>query len=331
MDTRQLEKIMEHEKPYRLRQARRAVFHDFIGDWNEATMLATDLRQELNSGCPLGMDKKLYASADGQTVKALLKLGDGKKVETVLMRHGDGRNTVCVSSQVGCPIGCVFCATGQMGFQRNLALGEIIDQVLIFSRLLKGDSARITNVVFMGMGEPFLNYDTVTAALRLLNSPDYFGLGSRKLAVSTAGIVPGIEKFSREDWQVNLAVSLHAPDNALRTRLMPINKAYPIEKVLAAVDAYIAKKNRRVMFEYLMIRGVNDSTEHARRLAKLLNKPLYMVNVIRYNQTGSYQPSDGDTISKFMQVLLNAGLTATQRYSYGNDIKAACGQLAALP
>ncbi|MBU0598393.1 23S rRNA (adenine(2503)-C(2))-methyltransferase RlmN [Patescibacteria group bacterium] len=329
MDIDRLEKILKDEKPYRLRQVRRAVFHDFIDDWSQATTLAADLRKKLNSQCPLGVKNKLFISADKKTIKALLEFADAQKAEAVLMRHRDGRNTVCVSSQIGCPVGCVFCATGQMGLRRNLALGEIIEQVLVFSRFLKKDSGRITNVVFMGMGEPFLNYDNVVAALRLLNSPDYFGLGSRKLSISTAGIVPGIEKFGREDWQVNLAVSLHAPDNALRTKLMPINKVYPIEKVLAAVDDYIAKKNRRVMFEYLMIKGVNDSEEQARQLAKILNKPLYMVNLIRYNQTGSYYPSESDTISKFMQALLDAGLTATQRYSFGHDIKAACGQLAA--
>ena len=329
MDIGRLEKILEDERPFRLRQARRAVFHDCIDDWNQATTLAADVREKLNTKCPLGIKNKLFISADKKTVKALVEYTDGQKVEAVLMRHRDGRNTVCVSSQIGCPVGCVFCATGRMGFKRNLTPDEIIDQVLIFCRFLKMDSGRITNVVFMGMGEPFLNYDSVVAALRILNSPDYFGLGSRKLAVSTSGIVPGIEKFSREDWQVNMAVSLHAPDNVLRTALMPINKAYPIEKVLAAVDVYIAKKNRRVMFEYLMIKGVNDSLEHARQLIKILNKPLYMVNLIKYNQTGSYQPSDDGTISKFMQVLLDAGLTATQRYSYGDDIKAACGQLAA--
>ncbi|MFH1767167.1 MAG: 23S rRNA (adenine(2503)-C(2))-methyltransferase RlmN [Patescibacteria group bacterium] len=328
MDTGRLEKILEDQKPYRLQQARRAVFYDFIDDWNEATTLGVDLRKKLNDQCSLRIKNKLFFSTDKKAIKALVEFTDGQKVEAVLMRHEDGRNTVCVSSQVGCPVGCLFCATGQMGFKRDLTPGEIIDQVLVFSRFLKNDSDRVTNVVFMGMGEPFLNYDNAVAALRLLNSSDYFGLGARKLAVSTSGIVPGIEKFSREGWQINLAVSLHAPDDVLRTKLMPINKAYPIKKVLAAVDGYIAKNNRRVMFEYLMIKGVNDSVEQAEQLVNILNKPLYIVNLIKYNQTGSYYPSDSNTISNFMKILLDAGLTVTQRYSFGHDINAACGQLA---
>lgn len=328
MDLDKLEKILENEKPYRLKQARRSVFIDCIDDWNQATVLAADLRQKLNSQCSLGIKHKLFTSTDKKTVKALVEFPDGLKVEAVLMRHQDGRNTVCVSSQVGCPVGCTFCATGQMGFKRNLTVDEIIGQVLVFSRFLKKYSSRVTNVVFMGMGEPFLNYDNVVNALRMLKSPDYFELGSRRLAISTSGIIPGIEKFSNEEGQVNLAISLHAPNNELRTKLMPINKAYPIERLLEAVDNYIAKKNRRVMFEYLMIKGVNDSIEHARQLAEALNKPLYLINLIKYNQTGSYYPSESATIAKFMKVLLDAGITATQRYSFGDDIKAACGQLA---
>lgn len=328
MDLDKLENILADEKEYRLKQARRAIFIDYADDWEQVTVLPVDMRNKLNNECPLDLKHTSFISTDKKTVKVLLELADGYKIEAVLMRHQDNRNTVCVSSQVGCPVNCSFCATGQMGFKRNLTVSEIIDQVLFFGRILKKESATVTNVVFMGMGEPFLNYDNVIDALRILKSTDYFELGSRRLAVSTSGIIPGIEKFSQEEGQVNLAISLHAPNNELRTKLMPINKAYPIERLLKAVDNYIAKKNRRVMFEYLMIKGVNDSPEQAKQLIKIMNKPLYIVNLIKYNQTGTYYPADGDTISKFMKVLLDNGITVTQRYSFGGEIKAACGQLA---
>ncbi len=328
MDLEKLENILSVEKPYRLKQARRAIFIDYADDWEQVTVLPIAMREKLNHECPLSLKNSALTSTDKKTVKVLLELADGYKIEAVLMRHQDNRNTVCVSSQVGCPVNCSFCATGQMGFKRNLTVGEIIDQVLFFGRVLKKELATVTNVVFMGMGEPFLNYENVIEAIRILKSADYFNLGSRRLAVSTSGIVPGIEKFSNEEGQVNLAISLHAPNDELRTKLMPINKAYPIKRLLKAVDDYIAKKNRRVMFEYLMIKGVNDSMDQAKQLIKIMDKPLYIVNLIKYNQTGTYYPADGDTISKFMQVLLEAGITVTQRHSFGDDIKAACGQLA---
>ena len=247
------------------------------------------------------------------------------------MKHADQRNTVCISSQVGCSVGCQFCATGELGFKRNLSDWEIAEQVLYFARFLKKDGEKVNNVVFMGMGEPFLNYDNVLGAIRILNDKDGFNLGARHISVSTVGIVEGIKKFTAEDLQVNLAISLHAPDNVLRSKLVPLNKTYPIEKVLAAADEYIKKTKRRVMFEYLMIDGVNDGEKQAVTLAKLLKKPLYFLNLISYNPTGhcEFKSSPGWKIKKFKEILEKAKVSVTQRHGFGKEIKGACGQLAA--
>lgn len=328
MNIDNLGKFLKDQKPYRIKQAMKAVYQDFISDWQDVTTLPIDLREKLNDNVPLQIKSEVIESDDKNTIKALIEFDDGQKIEAVLMRHKNDRNTVCVSSQIGCAVGCKFCATGQMGFSRDLTVSEIIAQVVFFGRILKKDNKRVTNVVFMGMGEPFLNYDNLMLAIRLLNSEQGFGLGARKMAVSTSGILPGIEKFRNEELQVNLAISLHAPNDELRTKLMPINKVYSIDKVLKLVDKYIMKTSRRVMFEYLMIKGVNDSDKHARELAKLMEKPLYMVNLIKYNETGKFKSSDSKTVSRFMKILLDAGIPTTQRFSYGHEINAACGQLA---
>jgi len=353
MDLAKIEKILEKEPSFRLKQVKKAIFFDLIKNWDEATTLPQNLRQQLSESCPLQELKaeKILTSKDSQTIKALFKLKGGFKIESVLMRHKDDKRTVCVSSQVGCSVGCKFCATGQQGFKRNLSTGEIIDQVLFFARLLKkegarvGDevsplrglpsssrfaAARVTNVVFMGMGEPFLNYDNVLEAIRILNDKDGFNLGARHISISTVGITEGIEKLAKEKLQINLAISLHAPNNKLRSRLMPINKVYPIEKILAAVDGYIKKTKRRVMFEYLMIDGVNDSEREAEELAKILKKSLYFVNLISFNPIGhsKFKPSLGWKIKKFKEIFKKAGIPVTQRHRFGREIKAACGQLA---
>ncbi len=323
-----LNEVLVTEERYRRQQVHVALCRDSVSDWDQASVLPLSLRKKLNEYSPIDIAAQLFPSQDRKTVKALLELDDGERVETVLMRHQDGRNTVCVSCQVGCPMGCEFCATGTMGFVRNLSVGEIISQVLVFCRLLKGEGAAVTNIVFMGMGEPFNNYDAVLQSVRLFNSSDAFNIGARRMAVSTSGIVPGIDSFADEKLQVNLAISLHAPTDALRTRLMPINKVYPIADVLAAVDRYLAKTSRRVMFEYLMIEGVNDSEKDAQHLAKLLKKPLYLVNIIKYNETGKYRASTPLAIKRFITILQETGIPVTERYRFGHDISAACGQLA---
>jgi 23S rRNA (adenine2503-C2)-methyltransferase len=299
---------------------RKLIFQDLIDDWDKASVLPLELREELKKECSLDIKHKMFD--EGDTLKALIELEDGLKIESVLMKHTDSRSTVCVSSQIGCPLACSFCATGTMGLKRNLTAEEIVIQVLLFARVCK-----VTNIVFMGMGEPFLNYDNVMSAIRMLNSAEYFNIGSRKISISTSGIIEGIEKFTNEDLQVNLSISLHAPNNELRSKLMPINKKHPLESVIKVVDNYIAKTNRKVMFEYLMIEGENDSLDCARELALLMKKPLYMVNLIVYNPTGKFKASNPKTIKKFKEYLEGEGIFTTQRYEFGRGIKAACGQL----
>ena len=332
MGTKKIAKILEKEPAFRLKQIKKAVFGDLIENWDEAATLPLVLRKTLQADCPISEleAEKLLTSKDGQTLKVLFLAKDGSKIEAVLMKHIDERNTVCVSSQVGCSVGCEFCATGELGFKRNLSDSEIVDQVLYFARLLKKEGDKVTNVVFMGMGEPFLNYDNVLGAIKILNDKDGFNLGARHISVSTVGVVEGIKQFTEADLQVNLAISLHAPDNVLRSKLVPLNKTYPIEKVLAAVDSYIQKTKRRVMFEYLMIDGVNDGEKQALSLAKLLKKPLYFINLISYNPTGhcEFKPSPGWKIKKFREILEREGLAVTQRHGFGKEIKGACGQLA---
>jgi len=331
MDLKLLEKILNSEPRYRLKQARKAVFSDLIDSWQDATNLPLALREKLDGKVPLFIDGEIYASKDGKTVKAVIKLKDGLKIEAVLMRHARGRNSVCLSSQVGCPLGCGFCATGAAGFKRNLTVDEITGQYLFLARYLKNsikEENKITNVVYMGMGEPFLNYENVMSSVRILNDKGLIGLGARHISISTAGIVDGIKKLANENLQINLAVSLHAPDDKLRSSLMPINKKYSIKRVLSAVDRYIEKTGRRVMFEYLMIKGINDSPALAKKLASLMKRPLYLINLIPYNPTDKFKPSTPEAIKIFKSILEKEGAAVTQRHSFGQDINAACGQLA---
>lgn len=326
-----LESILKDEPKYRISQIYQAVFKQFISDWDEMTNISKSLKDILKKECPLNIEGEIFISSDGKTYKALITLGDGAKIEAVLMKNEDGRNSLCVSSQVGCAGACAFCATGKMGLKRNLKSEEIIDQFLFFSRYLKnrfGEKEKITNVIFMGMGEPFLNYDEVLKSVHILNDDEFIGLGARNISISTVGIVPGIEKFMEEKEQINLAISLHAPNDELRSKLMPTNTKYNIEKLLETVDKYISKKNRKVMFEYLLIGGVNDSEKEADELAKIMKKPLYMVNLIPYNPTGSFKPSSREKAVKFKRILEKNGVNATIRKSFGSDINAACGQLA---
>ena len=303
MNLEKLEKVLEAEPKYRLKQAKDAVFKNFISDWKDCTFFTKDLRDKLNKECPLEIKADILVSKKEDSVKARITLENGMKIETVLMRHEDGRNTVCVSSQVGCPLGCLFCATGKMGFKRNLTSEEILEQVIFFDRYLKPEGQKVTNVTYMGMGEPFLNYENVLKSIRILNDKEYFNIGARSISVSTSGIVEGIEKFAKEGLQVNLAISLHAPNNKLREKLMPIDKKYPLDAVLKAVDNYIKKTNRQVMFEYVLIKGVNDSDECAEELSKLMDKKLYYVNLILYNATGFFKPSDTKRVEKFKEIL----------------------------
>ena len=328
MDFKKFQKLFESEPKYRLNQAQKSLFQDLIKNWQEAIGLPLALREKLDKEFPINIPAEIFIAKDKNTVKTLITLEDGLKVETVLMRHKDTRNTVCISSQVGCPMRCSFCATGNMGLKRNLTDWEIATQVLLFARLLKKENDTINNVVFMGMGEPFLNYDNVLQSIKVLNNKDGLRLGARKFSISTCGITEGIDRLANEPLEINLAISLHAPNDQLRSKIMKINNQYPINKILSSVNIYIAKTNRKVMFEYLLLKGVNDSVENARQLAKLMNHKLYMVNLIRYNPTQGFMASNQMTIDQFKKILEKEGIEVTQRYSFGQDIQAACGQLA---
>lgn len=337
MNLEKLNEILADQPAYRAKQAREAVFGLLIEDWEQARGLPKELRQELAADCPLDIGAEIFISRNGDSAKALITLADGLKIETVLMRHsgrqeaGAVRNTVCVSSQVGCPMGCVFCATGKMGFKRNLTAMEIIEQVLLFARLLKKENQRVASVVFMGMGEPFMNYDNVMAAVKVINDPKGLNIGGRHISISTCGVVEGIEKIIDEPLQVNLAISLHAPDDVLRSKIMPANIKYPLDEIMTAVLRYVRNTNRRVMFEYIMIDGVNDSDQCADELAALikgrLSLKLAFVNLIRYNPTGKFMPSTPERVKAFKTILMQAGVETTERYRFGQGIKAACGQL----
>lgn len=330
MNLADLNKILKSEPAYRQKQIEKLVYRDLIENWREAKILPLALREKLDKECPLSINNKIIISDDKKTAKALIILDDNLKIESVLMRYGNSnRNTVCVSSQVGCPLGCKFCATGKIGFKRNLEPMEIIEQVLLFARYLKKEKAKITNIVFMGMGEPFLNYENVFEAIKILNDKDCFGLGARHISISTIGITEGIEKMAEEKLQINLAVSLHSVDNESRSKIIPANKKYPIEKIFKAIENYLKKTKRRVMVEYMMMDKVNDSIQDAEKLAKLITqKHLYLVNLILYNPTGIFKPSSKERIKKFKEVLEKKGISATERYRFGKEIKAACGQLA---
>ena len=268
-------------------------------------------------------------SRDRETHKTLFRLPDGPVVETVRMRYLR-RRTLCISTQSGCAMGCVFCATGQLGLLRNLHTGEIVEQVLYYARWLRAQGERVTNIVVMGMGEPFHNYDATLRALDILNHPAGFHLGARRITVSTVGLVPRIRQFAREGRQYNLAVSLHAADDELRQRLIPVARRWPLADLVDAVRDYIARTHRRVTFEWALIRDVNDTPDQARKLARLLRGMLAHVNLIPLNPTPGYEgrASTRERARAFCAVLEEAGVPCTVRLRRGIDIQAGCGQLA---
>jgi 23S rRNA (adenine2503-C2)-methyltransferase len=329
------------EPPYRAAQIEQWVYREFVTDFEAMTNLPHDLRARLASETKIGVPRVIAQndSADGLTRKVLLQLDDGQTIETVLMLYADApnspalqepavkRRTVCISTQVGCPIGCPFCATGQAGYIRNLTPGEIVAQVLHFARALKPDP--LTNIVVMGMGEPLMKFDVTWQAIESLTDPDRFGMGARRITVSTAGEIPGIERMAREPLQVNLAISLHAPDDELRNVLVPLNRKYPLKELLRAVRGYVAQTRRRVTFEYALMDHVNDQPAHARALAQLLRGLLCHVNLIPLNPTAAspYQRSPYERVKHFQNILTDAGIPTTLRVEKGIEIAAGCGQL----
>jgi len=318
------------EPSFRAAQIRRWAYRSLVTDFAEMSNLPKALRERLAEMACLGTMEPLkeMVSKDGLARKVLFELRDGQTIESVLM-HYNKRHTVCLSTQVGCAIGCPFCATGQGGFVRNLTPGEVVEQVLHFARLLKTEGAKVNNVVFMGMGEPLANYEATWQAIETLNAPDGFGLGARRITISTVGLVPGIERLSRERLQVGLAVSLHAAEDALRDELVPINKRYPLDELMRACRDYVERTRRRISFEYALVDGINDSLGQARRLARLLRGLLCHVNLIPLNPTAEcpYRPSPRKRVLGFQAELDRLGIANTLRVARGLDIQAGCGQL----
>ena len=317
---------------YRARQLFDWTYKRLASDYGEMTNLPAALRQEFAASLLVAMMHPVreFATDGGETIKTLYQTFDGQFVETVLMLYPD-RATICVSCQVGCAVGCAFCATGLGGLTRNLTTGEMVQQVVDAARRARALGRSLTNLVMMGMGEPFHNYDATMKMVAILNDPHGLGFGARRITISTSGIVPMIDKLAAAPYQVNLAVSIHAPDDELRSRLVPINRRYPIADLMAAIHRYIARTGRRVSFEYALMAGINDSDETARALGDLLRGTLCHVNVIPLNPVDvlPYERPDKAGIDRFAETLLAAGIPTTVRYSRGVEIAAACGQLRA--
>jgi 23S rRNA (adenine2503-C2)-methyltransferase len=321
------------EKRFRAQQVLKWIYQLATDDFEAMTNLSKSLRARLSQDACVLLPEVVsdQDSGDGSR-KWLLRLSDGNCVETVYIPER-GRGTLCVSSQVGCALNCSFCSTARQGFNRNLTTAEIIGQVVIAGRLLAADEVDvqpISNVVMMGMGEPLLNFDNVVAAMNLMRDDLAFGLSKRRVTLSTAGLVPELDRL-RERCDVSLAVSLHAPDDRLRNELVPLNRKYPIRELLAACRRYVAgEARRRVTFEYVMLDGINDSDEHARALVRLLRDMPAKVNLIPFNSfpATQYRRSSPERIDAFRDLLVAAGLTTITRKTRGDDIDAACGQLA---
>jgi len=318
------------QKPFRAAQIWQGAYRDLVSSYEEMTTLPTALRTRLAAELPLLPLQPVgtVESPDRRTRKTLHRLGDGETIETVLMRY-DRRRTVCVSTQVGCPLACAFCATGASGFTRDLTTGEIVAQVIDAARRLRAGGDRLTNVVYMGMGEPFLNPEATFRSIGILNAKDGFRLGARNLAVSTVGIVPGIERLAAEAPQVTLAVSLHAGTDALRDRLVPANRRYPLSDLMSAVRTYIEETHRRVSFEVALAEGLNDAPGDADAIAARLSGLLCHVNLIPLNPIpGSVlQPSPRERTDAFASRLEAQGIPVTVRVGRGVGIQAGCGQL----
>jgi len=338
------------EPAYRAKQIWQGLYQHLYNSPEQFTSLSKSLRERMAAELTfIPFKVKTYLdSSDGFTRKTLFELPDGNLIEAVLMRYGDPadnpqistsstsgrgarkRRTLCISTQAGCAMGCVFCATGQLGYKRNLTSGEIVAQVMYYAQMLKPQDEAVTNVVFMGMGEPFHNYDNTLAAVDRLNDGDGYNFGARRMTISTVGLVPQIRRFADEQRQVNLAISLHAAEDEERLAIMPVNKRYKIDEVLGACRYYVDKTHRRVTFEWALISGVNDTPEVARKLAARLKGLLCHVNAIPLNPTAGYagQATDRERAELFKQALEAAGIPCTIRMRRGIDIQAGCGQLA---
>jgi len=332
----EIHKLEEHlmalgETKYRATQIYTWIYGKNARTFDEMSDISKKFRDVLNNEYCLDIPKihTKQVSNDG-TIKLLLEMSDGSKVETVLMRYSYG-NVACVSSQVGCNMGCSFCASGLFKKKRNLETSEMVGEILVLNELLSKEEnpSRVSHVVVMGTGEPFDNYDNVMDFVRIINHPKAFEIGARHITISTSGIVPMIYKYANEGLQINLAVSLHAPNNEIRDKIMKVNKAYPLEELIPAVREYEKISGRRATFEYILLKGVNDSIECADELSKLIKGMMAYVNLIPYNPVNDFEYERSENVEKFWQRLTRNGVTATKRKEFGTDIDAACGQLRA--
>ena len=319
------------QKKYRATQIFKWIYERGVTNFDEMSDISLSFREVLKNEFTLSIPTiyKKQVSSDG-TIKLLLSLGDYSKIETVLMRYNYGL-VACVTSQVGCNMGCAFCASGLFKKQRNLEVHELVGQILVLNNLLKEENKKITHVVVMGTGEPFDNYDNVMKFIRILNNPHGFAIGARHLTVSTCGLVEKIREYANEGIQINLAISLHAPSDKIRNKIMPISLKYPLDQLMDAVKYYEATAKRRVTFEYILLEDINDSIENAKELAKLIKGTTSYVNLIPYNPVGElkYKRTSGNRVHRFMDALIKEGVNVTVRKEFGTDIDAACGQLRA--
>jgi len=322
-----------NEPGYRAEQIWKGIYQQYWQEPDDFSNLPKNLRHRLFDTISFNhlTPRITKDSTDGETQKILFHLPDGKPVETVLM-HYDIRRTLCISTQSGCAMGCVFCATGQMGYLRNLSSGEIVEQILYYARYLASRGEQVTNVVFMGMGEPFHNYENLMAAIDRLNHPSSMNLGARRFTISTVGLIPAIKRFTKENRQVNLAVSLHSTDDELRSSMMPINKKYSIHPLMATLREYADITRRRVTFEWALIKDLNDTLDQARKLSELIQGILAHVNLIPLNPTFGYngEATSFEQATLFKSILESRGIQATIRVRRGIDIHAGCGQLASI-
>jgi len=321
-------------KGYRVDQLYDQYFKQLITSWDELTTWPKDLREKLKAEVPFSKLENFqeFPSSDARTIKLLAYTSEGFPVESVLMRNKD-RITVCISCMSGCPVGCKFCATGRMGLKKNLSTREILDQIMYFERKLKASGEKITNVVYMGMGEPMLNLKSVVESTQVLEDSKALSMSARRITVSTAGYISQLDEFLKKDLGVNIAISLHAPNQKLREKLMPtVAKNNPLDELIALLVKDQKKRNKKITYEYLMLKDVTDTPECAKELAKLLKNQIVLVNLINFNKVSgiAYEPSTRKRIEEFQAILDGRGINNTLRYSYGSDIKGACGQLATI-
>jgi 23S rRNA (adenine2503-C2)-methyltransferase len=322
------------EKSFRAAQIFDWIYIKDALNFEGMTNVSKDLRAKLAGqfSFPILKLLKTQESEDGETVKFLWELPDQRRIESVLILSGD-RRTVCISCQVGCPARCAFCASGKEGLMRNLSPAEIVEQVLHINRFIKEKGERVSHLVFMGMGEPMENYDSVVKAISIFHHPEGLNISQRRITVSTVGVVEGIQRLSKEELKVNLALSLHAPNQHVRKKIIPYARKYPLEEVLMAMDEYSRQTKRDITYEYTLLAGINDQYKHAQELAQLLAGKQCTVNLIPYNPVDGLNLNrpEREMIEDFRSVLEEKGINVTWRYTKGKDIAAACGQLALLP